>query len=133
MPTLPRMTRRRLLLAGLLLAAASLLAVLILTAPGPLDAARAKYDRLQVGMAQGEARDVLSDWQHLFSVGCFPFWTEVWEDRVSGASVVVDFNHSGPDSDAKVTEIRFVEGDQSFRAKVGRLKDRLAGKLHRGP
>jgi hypothetical protein len=52
MPILPRLTRRRLLLAGFLLVAGALVAVLLLTAPGPLDAARAKYDSM-VSRSQG--------------------------------------------------------------------------------
>jgi hypothetical protein len=119
--------------AGVLLVVATVVVVLVVTAPGPLDAARAKYDRLQVGMAPGEVRDVLSDWEHVPSVGCFGAWTEMWEDGVSGASIVVDFNLTGPDLDPEVTNIRFDEGDQSFRAKAERLKGRLAHRLHHGP
>lgn len=124
MPTLPRLTQRRLLLAGVLLAAV-LVAMLLLTAPGPLDAARAKYDRIEVGMSEGEVKEILIDYWPTPAVGNVRFWSMGWYDQRSEATIIVDF-----DVDGRVTDKVFDEGDQSFGARVERFKDRLADRLH---
>jgi hypothetical protein len=128
MPILPRLTRRCLLLGGFPLVASALVAVPFLTAPGPLDAARAKYDRIQAGMTQDEVREILGDrWPDL-GAGSLHWWRSRWYDQRSGATITVVFGY-----DNTVTDKDFDEGDQSFRAKVGRLKNFLADRLHRGP
>jgi hypothetical protein len=131
MPTLPHLKRRRLFLVGLLLVAgAALVAVRLLTAPGPLEKARAKYGRIERGMRLGEVMSSLDGWsvQTMGWMGPGGSARMEWLDPLSGASVWVEF-----DFDGKVTEKDFDEGDQSLRAKVQRFKGRLADRLHRGP
>jgi hypothetical protein len=127
MPTSPRLTRRRLLLTGFLLAAA-LVAALILTAPGPLDAARAKYDRIQVGMADSEVRAILEGWESWGYVVGGPCIRYRYYDPHAGVRIWVVCDWGG-----KVTDKEFEEGDQSYWTKVERLKSRLTDKLHLGP
>jgi hypothetical protein len=132
MPTLLRMMRRRLLLAGLLLAGAALVAYPVLTASGPLDAARAKYDRMPLGMNEKGVERFLAGWSLEFSQGGIYDCDASWYDPKSGATISLHY-HVGVYDDFRLTGKHFDEGDQSFRAKVGRLKDRLADKLHHGP
>jgi hypothetical protein len=128
MPILPRLTRLRLCLAGFLRVAAAQVVVLLLTAPGPMDAAKAKYDRIQVGMTQEEVGAIMSERWHLSSFRTGGFSTEEWLDHRSGATIQVTF-----DSGGRLARKEFDAGDQSFRAQVGRLKDRLTERLHHGP
>jgi hypothetical protein len=132
MPTLPRLTRWRLLLAGLLLAVAALV-YLILTAPGPMDDARAKYDRIEDGMTTDEVAGILSGWQRRY-VHCEGSSSAIgWYDPRTGVTTAVSFHADSFGTPRKVTGKHFDEGDQSFRAKLERLKGRLADKLHLGP
>jgi hypothetical protein len=126
MPILPRLSPRRLCVAGLLLVATALVVASVLTAPGPLDAARAKYQRVKVGMTQGQVEAILSDMSPgavMSSGRCHTTW---WYDSRSGATISVDC------ASGRVTGKDFEEGDQSFRAQVERLKGRLADRLPRG-
>jgi hypothetical protein len=117
--------------AGVLLLVA-LVAVHVLTAPGPLDAARRKYDQIEVGMAEDEVKPILRGWSHEYSWRGMESWEEGWYNPLSGSKIIVNFNKVELDSSPKLTDKQFEEGDQSFRAKVMRLKDRLADKLHHG-
>jgi hypothetical protein len=127
MPTMPRLSGRRLCVAGLLLVTAALVVVLVLTAPGPLDAARAKYQRIKVGMAQEQVDVILSDLSPGAVMSSGRWQITWWYDPRSGATISVDRDFAG-----RVTSKEFDEGDQSFRAQVDRLKGRLADRLPRG-
>jgi hypothetical protein len=111
------MTRRHLLLAGLLLAGAAL----TLTAPGPLDTARTRYERIARKMSEGEVRGLLRDWCLGAEMGGLRGHTSLWFDRRSGTSITVDF-----DSRNRVAGKDFYEGDQSRAAQLRRFKERLA-------
>jgi hypothetical protein len=133
MPILPRLSRSRLCVAGVLLLASGLVVVVVLTAPGPLDAARAKYDRIEAGMTWEEVDAILSGWEQRYTI-TEGFSTSVgWCDPRSGATIAVGFQGDTFGGRRNVTGKDFLEGDQSFRAKVERLKNRLAKKMHHGP
>jgi hypothetical protein len=51
----------------------------------------------------------------------------VWIDASTGARITVQYD------DERLTRKQFEEGDQSFRARVARLKARLADKLPHVP
>jgi hypothetical protein len=130
MPTMPRLIRRRQILAGFLLVVAVLVAALVLIAPGNLDAARAKYDRIEVGMSEEEVAALLHGWD------CWvQGWDsksgsiETWIDPWTGATITVNYDIRGQHVKRKHLD----EGDQSFQAQVERVKDRLTHKLHLGP
>jgi hypothetical protein len=127
MPTLPRLSRRRLCVAGLLLVAVALGVLLALTAPGPLDVARAKYQRIKVGMTRAQVKAILSDVPPGAVMSSRQLNSTWWYDPRSGATISVDCDSAG-----RVTGMEFEEGDQSFRAQVERLKGRLADKLPGG-
>jgi hypothetical protein len=66
MPSPPRLTQRRLCLAGLLLVAAALACVaivLLLAARVPPSPARMAYERIQVGMTPREVDAILGPWE----------------------------------------------------------------------
>jgi hypothetical protein len=119
--------------AGLLLAAATLFAVLLLTAPGPLDDARAWYGRIQVGMTLEEVETILSGWeQHHWTIAGGSVALTKYDPQ-TGATIEVDFASEAEGSEVKVAGKHFRGGDQSFRSRVERLMDRLADRLHHGP
>jgi hypothetical protein len=128
MPILPRLSPRRLCVAGLLLLVTALIAFLVLPAAGPMDASRERYDRIQVGMTKEEVGAMLSDWRPGSKMPNPYFQETWWYDPRSGMSIWVYL-----DSDNKVWAKDIQEGDQSFEEQVDRLKDRLADKLHLGP
>jgi hypothetical protein len=127
MPILPRLTRRRLFVAGLLLLVNVSVSALVLTAQGPMEVARAKYDHIQVCMTRKEVDAIMGGWfpEPITSSGTG--YSVDWFGS-DGASIHVFFNWDG-----RVSDKHFDEGDQSFRAKVGRFRDRLTDKLHLGP
>jgi hypothetical protein len=122
-----------LLLAGILLVAAALAVVFLLTAPGPLDAARARYGRIREGMGEDEVQAILKGWVLLDEMGGLSNSTAIWYDPNSGVQVRVHFRYAQLGYDGRITDKDIDEGDQSFRAKVERLRDRLADRLHLGP
>jgi hypothetical protein len=127
MTILPRLSRRRLCATGLLLVATALVVVLVLTAPGPLDVAREKCQRIKVGMTPAQVRAILNDMPPGAVMSSRQLHVTWWYDPRSGATIAVDCDSAG-----RVTGVEFEEGDQSFPAQVGRLKDRLVGKLPQG-
>jgi hypothetical protein len=127
MPILPRLSRRRLCATGLLLVEAALVVALVLTAPGPLDAARGKYRRIKVGMTRTQVIAILGDMSPGAVMSSRRLQSTWWYDPRSGATIAVDCDSAG-----RVIGMDFEEGDQSFRAQVGRLKDRLVGRLPQG-
>src|SRR5262249_25517802 len=128
MPILPRLSPRRLYTASVLLAVVVLVAVLVQTAPGPLDVARAKYDRIEPEMSLKEVHGILRGWWCCSTEKKGWGFTSEWLDyNRSVATIWIYFDPLGC-----VTEKRFDAGDQSRPAQVRRFKDRLANTLHFG-
>jgi hypothetical protein len=103
------------------------LVVLVLTAPGPLDAPRAKYARIHAGMRCDEVDPILEGRTPWLDIGSGATW-DVWVDVSTGAKITVHY-----DPDGVVIGKEFDEGGLSFWVKFERFKARLAAKLHHGP
>ncbi len=127
MPILPHFSRRRLCLVGFLIVTAAFGAALLVGAPGAGDAARGKYDRIQEGMTKDEVETILKGWQPWLQIRSSWRSTDVWIDASTGARITLQYD------DERLTRKQFEEGDQSFRARVARLKARLADKLPHVP
>jgi hypothetical protein len=120
-------------MAGLPLAVIVLVAVVVLTAPGPLDDALARYGGIQVGMTVEEVEAILAGWeQHHWTIAGGAVALTKYDPQ-TGATIEVDFSTETEGSEVKVTGKHFRGSDQSFRSRVERLMDRLADRLHHGP
>src|SRR5262249_55969128 len=98
---------------------AALVMVWLLASWGTESPERATYDKIQVGMMPDEVDAIMSGWFPHGVMGTLRWHVVDWR-APNGATIRVSF-----DSENRVTEKRFVEGDQSL---PGRLK-RLAGRL----
>jgi hypothetical protein len=120
MPFPPRLTRRRLCLAGLLLVAAALAGWAVLRSWEERSPERMKYDRIQVGMAEEEVDTIVAGVRVQWSSRTAHYVWLSGSREDNGASITVDF-----DADGRVADKEFHEGDQSFKARARRLVERI--------
>ena len=114
MPPARFLTRRRLFLAALLLTAA-LGVVGLLASWGTESPERATYNRIQVGMNNEQLDAILGGWSCEWHVEQSRWSYESW-GAPNGATIDVSF-----DSDGRVTDKSFEEGDLSLTGRVKRL------------
>jgi hypothetical protein len=114
MPPVRFLTRRRIVLAVLLLTGA-LGAVDLLASWGTESPERATYNRIQVGMDNEQVDAILRDWLPKGLAGNMGWHTSDWQ-APNGAMVYVTF-----DSDGRATDKSFKEGDLSLTGSLKRL------------
>jgi hypothetical protein len=115
MPSLSGLLRLGLVLAGVLLLSASLVAALLVVRIPRGEPSRKAYDRIKIGMARPEAEAILGDWTRQLVRRHRDTVTVGWEGP-DGATIEVDFDARG-----RVAGKQIAENDRPLAEVVQRL------------